>query len=91
MPKRRYLELDSQQRNELAKMRDYGKKPYLRERASALLKIADGLSAHQISQTGLLKKRDPDSLYHWLDRYEAEGLQGLFIKKGRGRKPSFSP
>ena len=27
------------------------------------------------------------SVNKWLDRYEAEGIAGLFTKEGRGRKP----
>ncbi len=27
----------------------------------------------------------------WIDRYQSEGLAGLVVRKGRGRKPAFSP
>ena len=53
--------------------------------------IADGLVAVEVARQGLLKPRDPDTVYSWLHRYEAEGLDGLRIRDGRGRKPAFSP
>jgi hypothetical protein len=91
MPKRRYLHLTSTAQQELEEVRDNHKKPYMREKASALLKIAAGQSPHQVAAIGLLKPRDPDAIYGWMDRYEAEGVQGLEVKDGRGRKPAFSP
>ncbi|RLD07313.1 MAG: IS630 family transposase [Chloroflexota bacterium] len=76
---------------ELEKVRDHHKKPYMREKASALLKVASGQSANSVALNGLHKTRDPDTVYSWLDIYEAEGIAELLIKKGRGRKPAFSP
>lgn len=72
-------------------MRDRAKKPYLRERAAALLKIAAGKSAHAVAQNGLLRPRQPDTLYRWLNRYEADGIAGLEIREGRGRKAAYEP
>jgi len=40
---------------------------------------------------GLLKPRDPDSVRDWVHRYNAEGIDGLSIKPGRGRKPAYFP
>ncbi len=88
---RRTLELTAQQRAELEELRDHAEKPYLRERAAALLKIADGESPAAVARSGLLKPRKPDTVYEWLNRYEAEGIQGLYIRPGRGRKAAFSP
>jgi len=41
------------------------------------LKIAEGHSAHWVSQNGLLKARNPDTVYDWLNAYESEQLTGL--------------
>lgn len=71
--------------------RDHEPRAYLRERCGALLKVADGQSVLQVALHGLLKVRDPDSLYAWIRRYQAEGLPGLLIKTGRGRRRVFSP
>jgi hypothetical protein len=91
MPKRRYIHLTPTQRVELEHLARTDPKPYRRERAAAILKIADGHSAHWVARYGLLVPRAPDHVYAWLDRYEAEGIVGLTIRTGRGRKPAFSP
>lgn len=85
------VRLSPTERAELVDLRDHGHLPYIRERAAALLKIADGLSGRQVALHGLLKKRDEDAVYRWVHRYQAEGVSGLYIKAGRGRKPAFSP
>ena len=41
-----------------------------------LLKIAAGQSAHKVAKHALLKARDPDTVYAWLDRYAREGWAG---------------
>ncbi len=87
MPKRRTLSLTSEERRQLEDVRDHHPKPYMREKAAAMLKIADGMSAHQVALHGLLKPRDPDVVYGWLNRYLMEGVAGLEVREGRGRKP----
>lgn len=91
MPKHRTLMLSPEQYQELVTCRDHDKRPYIRERAAALLKIAEGMKATHVADHGLLRRRDPDTVYAWLDRYQQEGLLGLVNRKGRGRKPAFSP
>lgn len=91
MATRRTLELSDEQRAELQRARDRHPKAHMREKAAALLKVADGQSPHAVAKQGLLKGRDPDTVYRWLDRYEAGGLEGLLVKPGRGRTAVFSP
>jgi hypothetical protein len=55
MPKRLTLNLIPEQREELERMRDRHPKPYLRERAPALLQIADGRSGRDVALHRLLK------------------------------------
>jgi hypothetical protein len=74
---RRALTLTEEQRQELLQLRDHDARPYVRERGAAILKIADGQSPHRVSKSGLLKPRDPDTVYAWLDRYQAQGAAGL--------------
>lgn len=91
MPRIRRLELSTEQRAELEQVARRHKLPYMRERARALLKVADGIPAAQVAsgQHGV-PQHDPDVLYDWLNRYEAGGVAGLRVREGRGRKPGFS-
>ncbi len=91
MPNPLRIDLTPEQQRELEEVRDNHAKPYMQERATAILKIAAGQSGLQVAQFGLFRTRDPDSIYSWVHRYESEGLDGLEIRKGRGRKPAFSP
>ena len=72
-------------------MRDHADKPYLRERASAILQVAAGRSGRWVALNGLLRQRKADTVYGWLDRYETGGIEGLSIDEGRGRKAAYDP
>ena len=91
MPKLITVCVTREQREQLEQIRDKDKCPYMRERATAILKIADGMSGRQVALDGLLKPRKPDTVYDWVKRYQAKGIAGLPIKPGRGRKPAYSP
>ena len=73
----RTLTLKTIEVQELNDHRDHDPRPYVRERCSAILKIAEGHSAYWVSQNGLLKARNPDTVYDWLNAYEAEKIVGL--------------
>jgi transposase len=88
MPTPYQLSLTQEQEAELVHARDYAPQPYLRERAAVLLKIAAGLSIRRAAQTGGLKPHHRDSVCGWVARYQSEGLVGLLVRKGRGRKPA---
>ncbi len=85
------IELSQQQEQELLATRDSHAKPYMRERASAVLKVAAGESVRQVAEQGLLKRHEPETVSLWIRHYLAEGLAGWAIKTGRGRKPKFFP
>lgn len=84
-------EFDERELAELEEIRDTHSKAYMRERAAALLKIAGGESGRQVALHGLLKRRSPDTVYAWFHRYCEEGIEGLEIREGRGRKPAYFP
>lgn len=87
---RRTLPLTEDQRQALADHRDHDPRPYVRERCAALLKVADGDAPYAVARHGLLKPRDPDTVYHWLALYEAEGLGGLIAHAhGGNHRPPF--
>jgi hypothetical protein len=77
MYQRRTLALSDDERAELLYHRDHDSKPSVRERCAALLKIADGQAPYAVASHGLLRNRDPDTVYAWLDYYQREGLPGL--------------
>lgn len=91
MPGKLELELSEEQKAELLDLRDHASKPYLRERAAALLKIADGISGREVALHRLNKPHWQDTVYEWVKRYRAEGVAGLKVRPGSGRKPAFSP
>lgn len=74
---RRTLPLSELARQDLRAARDHDPHPSIRERAAALLKIADGQSPHAVARQGLLKPRDPDTVYEWLTWYEKYGITSL--------------
>ena len=77
MPKRRTLPLSDDERRALTQERDHHPHRQVRERCAALLKVADGMSPHRVAREGLLRPRDPDTLYAQLDRHADQGLPGL--------------
>ena len=85
----RRLVLSELERQTLEQVRDHHPTPYMRERAAALLRIAGGEAAYHVAVAGVLRARDPDTLYTWLSRYEQEGVAGLFNHRvRRGFPPS---
>jgi transposase len=91
MPRVTILILDEAQRVTLEEMRDHHPKAYLRERAAALLKVEAGSSIQAVAERGLLRQREWETVAAWVKRYEQNGIGGLYLGKGRGRKPTFPP
>jgi hypothetical protein len=85
MPLRRTLELTDAQRQDLQHCRDHDPRPYVRERCAALLKIAAGQSPHAVARRGLLKPRDPDTVYEWLNWYERLGIRSVSMFQHGGK------
>jgi len=75
----------------LRRLRDHAARPYLRERAAVLLAVAQGASIRRAAQHAGLKGHAADTVCAWVARYRAEGVGGLRIRKGRGRKPAAFP
>lgn len=85
----RTLVLPAAQRAELECRRNRDPRPYLRERAAALLKVAAGHSPRQVALEGLARPRQPKTVCRWLAAYTARGLAGL-VQRPRGHR-GFSP
>ena len=91
MPKYIRVELSEAQIQELEALRHQSPKPYLRERAAAVLKVAQGARVTEVAEKGLLIRHEPETVHTWIKSYLKSGLNGWQIQKGRGRKASFSP
>ncbi len=91
MPKPLEIKLEPAERAKLERVLKTHSKPYLRERVAAILKISAGLSGREVALHRLNQPHAPDTVYDWIARYLQEGLEGLLIREGRGRKPAFSP
>ena len=85
------VRLRPEQTTELERVRDHDPAPYVRERAAAVLKVAAGASVRAVAREGLLRPRRRETVRAWIARYLAEGVAGLRIRSGRGRKPAFFP
>lgn len=81
------LTLTDAARTTLDAMRARHPIPYLRERAAALLQLADGHSPTAVSRHGL-QPRDPRTITAWLQAYLTCGLGGLYQHP---RRRAFSP
>ena len=91
MPRRLEIHLSDAQRAALTDARDHHAKPYVREQAAAILRVADGRSVRQVAAEGILKPRRRETVKLWVERFLADGIAGLLVKRGRGRKSAFSP
>lgn len=91
MPRIYQVELEAGQRETLVAMRDHHPKAYLRERAAAILKVAEGQTIQAVAGGGLLRTREWETVAGWVKGYVSKGLGRLYVQAGRGRKPAFFP
>jgi transposase len=80
--KKRVIILTDDARDALERVRDTHPKPYMRERAAAILQVASGASVNWVAQHGLLKRRYPKAVYKWVKSYRENGLDGLYAQRG---------
>ena len=85
------VELSTQQTQELCQARDHHSKPYIRVKAAAILKVTSGSSMRGVALHGLLKPGAEETVSRGMQTYLSEGMDGLLVKKGRGRQRAFSP
>jgi Winged helix-turn helix len=88
MPEKTTFVLSATEQAALVAQRDHAPQAYLRERAATLLAIAHGWSLRRAARDAGLKPHHVDTVRAWLARYRADGLAGLRIREGRGRKPA---
>ncbi len=85
------VSLTAQQEEERCRARDHHETFSVRVKAAGILKVAHGSSVRQVAQGGLLKPVRQETVSEWIERYLTEGLDGLLVRAGRGRKPAFFP
>lgn len=86
MAQRQTLILVETQKKELRQVRDHDARPWARERCAAILKIAAGKSPYWVARKGLLKERDPDTVYFWLQLYKEGGVKKLLTRQPGGAR-----
>ncbi|GLV54529.1 hypothetical protein KDH_13760 [Dictyobacter sp. S3.2.2.5] len=89
--RRRTVVLSEEQKQELRDCRDHHRLPYMRTKTAAILKVGSGMTIREVAAHGLNKSVSEDYVSQWITRYQHEGLEGLLVRDGRGRKPSFFP
>jgi len=77
------MALSERQRAELEGLAHHGDPGYLRTKALVLLNVHDGLA---IAQVARLFRVSRQSVYSWRKRYTDQGVGGLRVQPGRGRK-----
>lgn len=77
------MKLTTEQLRELRKLARHGEPGYLRVKALALLNLNSGQSITAVSRLLLVSR---ESLYNWERRYRQQGIDGLLVAAGRGRK-----
>lgn len=60
----------------------------VRQRAHFLILASQGIKTEELSRIFPVSYK---TIYNWLNRWEAEGIVGLYNKPGRGRKRTFNP
>lgn len=90
MPKRIKISLSEAETKELEGWAKKAAKPYLRERARAILRVAGGEPISKVAKT-LRTRVHRNAVGEWVKRFGVERSAGLKLRKGRGRKSAFSP
>lgn len=90
MRKQYHISLTDEQRTQLVKWTKNPPKHYLRKRAYAILEVASGKPISHVARDRRVRVHRT-TVSEWVQRFLEDGLEGLKIKPGRGRKPAFSP
>lgn len=77
------MELSSSQRDELQWFSRNGQPAHVRVKALALLNLDGGMALSQVARIFRFSRA---ALYAWIERYSDQGIVGLRVQPGRGRK-----
>lgn len=78
----RQIKLSEAERKALEQGYKHGQTASYRKRCHIILLKSDGRIAKDIAQ---ITDTNIQSVYNWVNRYEAQGIQGLQTKPGQGR------
>jgi transposase len=78
------MNLTDQQRKELQGFARRGEPAYLRRKVLLLLNLGHGQTVTQVAKVLQVTRR---TVYSWQNRFLEQGLTGLRVREGRGRKP----
>ena len=81
--KKRYIQLTTEQKAALELAYKTGHTHDFRKRCHCILLSSQNWTVKQLSR---FFKASQLSVYKWFNRYESEGVEGLQIRPGRGRK-----
>ena len=81
--KKKYIKLTEEQKNALEFEYKTGHTHDYRKRCKCILLNAQGWSSDRLVEFFSTSRQ---SIYKWIRRYENEGIDGLKIRSGRGRK-----
>ena len=81
--KKRFIKLTSEQKAALESGFKTGRSHDYRSRCHCIILSSEGWSTNQLIDFFEVSLQ---SIYKWFNRYESEGLEGLRIRSGRGRK-----
>lgn len=59
----------------------------VRQRAHCLLLISQGIRVNELQDIFQVTRK---TIYNWVERWDSEGIAGLYNKPGRGRKQIFN-
>lgn len=90
MPKRYTIELTEQEKQKLESWTKNPPRPYLRERARAILQVSKGQTIEATARA-LRVRVHRNAVSEWVKRFLADRVAGLQMRVGRGRKAIFSP
>jgi len=79
----RYVNLNDEEREKLEKLYRSSSKHHFRQRCQTILQSSEGMSVPQLSRMFNVRTR---TIYSWMDRWIAFGVEGLQILPGRGVK-----
>lgn len=77
------MNLSTEEGKDLRELARRGEPGYVRVKALALLNLGAGRSVSEVARMLLVSRQ---SVYSWRRRFEEEGVSGLRVAPGRGRK-----